>query len=399
MEAFKADRHFDLHNPSFLHSANQALEPHTSFWPLTRHVQSVSPSGLSPADHKQRPALTASVLCLCAGALGAQWGVAPDLSLGFNTCFAVKRWPEPERWMAVVREDLGLRHCQVSLDLFEPGLDLSMVMSAARSVARAAQRSDVVLHSSFTGLAGYSSNLLLHPDPEARRAARHWFERAIDLTAEMGVAGTGGFLGAFSASEATNTGLREQRIAELAEAMAGLSEHAARAGLSFLLFENMAVPRRVRSLHPRSTPPRRTRGRRPGAVDPLPGSGPPCALSTGTPSDDPLHWLGESWQHTPVIQIQQANRGGDFHWPFTPERNAEGLLSPQAVVESLVTAGADTSLFFEIIHPAEHPDDAVLDDLRQSVECWRAALAAAGCDRAGHGRERRVEGAGVDHVG
>jgi hypothetical protein len=273
-----------------------------------------------------------------------------------------------------------------------------MVMSAARSVAREAHRSDVVVHSSFTGLAGYSSNLLLHPDSEARRAARHWFERAIDLTAEMEVAGTGGFLGAFSASEATNAGLREQRIAELADAMAGLSEYAARAGLSFLLFENMAVPREFGHSVPEAH-----RLEELGAGGPVPwilclDLGHPCALSTGTPSDDPLHWLGESWQHTPVIQIQQANRDGDFHWPFTPERNAEGLLSPPAVVESLVAAGADTSLFFEIIHPAEHPDDAVLDDLHQSVECWRAALAGQDVI-VPDAVERRAEGAGVDHVG
>lgn len=300
--------------------------------------------------------------------------------------------------MAIVRETLGLRHCQVSLDLFEPGLDPSMAMSGARSVARAAQQSGVVLHSTFTGLAGYSSNLLLHPDPEARRAARHWFERAIDLTAEMGVAGTGGFLGAFSATEAADATWRRQRIAELADAMTWLSEYAARAGLSFLLFENMAVPREfghsIAEAH---------RIEEMGAGGPVPwvlclDLGHPSALATGTASDDPLRWLDEPWQHTPVIQIQQANRGGDHHWPFTPGRNREGLLSPRAVVESLVAAGTDASLFFEIMHPAEHPDDAVLDDLGQSVECWRAALAGQDVI-VPEVAERGVGGAGADHVG
>ena len=28
--------------------------------------------------------------------------------LGINTCFAVKRWPQPERWAALVRDELGL---------------------------------------------------------------------------------------------------------------------------------------------------------------------------------------------------------------------------------------------------------------------------------------------------
>src|SRR5258706_18230 len=29
------------------------------------------------------------------------------LHLGINTCFAVKRWPEPEQWLDIVREELG----------------------------------------------------------------------------------------------------------------------------------------------------------------------------------------------------------------------------------------------------------------------------------------------------
>jgi len=29
--------------------------------------------------------------------------------LGINTCFAVKRWPEPERWAEIVRSS-GVRH-------------------------------------------------------------------------------------------------------------------------------------------------------------------------------------------------------------------------------------------------------------------------------------------------
>ena len=103
--------------------------------------------------------------------------------------------------MAVVREELGLRHCQVSLDLFEPGTrPVDGHVGPLAPWPGPPNGLSVVLHSSFTGLAGYSSNLLLHPDPEARRASRHWFERAIDVTAEMGAAGTGGFLGAFSAT-------------------------------------------------------------------------------------------------------------------------------------------------------------------------------------------------------
>src|SRR5437870_2514312 len=40
-----------------------------------------------------------------------------DYALGINTCFAVKRWPRPQEWARVVREDLDLDLVQHSLDL------------------------------------------------------------------------------------------------------------------------------------------------------------------------------------------------------------------------------------------------------------------------------------------
>ena len=40
-----------------------------------------------------------------------------DVRLGINTCFAVKRWPRPIEWARVIRNDLGLRLVQHTLDL------------------------------------------------------------------------------------------------------------------------------------------------------------------------------------------------------------------------------------------------------------------------------------------
>ena len=39
--------------------------------------------------------------------------------LGINTCFAVKRWPQPERWARLVRDELRLDLVQHSLDLVD----------------------------------------------------------------------------------------------------------------------------------------------------------------------------------------------------------------------------------------------------------------------------------------
>ena len=43
-----------------------------------------------------------------------------EFTLGMNTCFAVKRWPEPEEWARIVAEEFGLKSVQFSFDLMDP---------------------------------------------------------------------------------------------------------------------------------------------------------------------------------------------------------------------------------------------------------------------------------------
>jgi hypothetical protein len=57
--------------------------------------------------------------------------------LGINNCFALKRWPRPEDWARVVREDLGLQLVELSLDLVE-GLDVPAERQRSIEVTRAA---------------------------------------------------------------------------------------------------------------------------------------------------------------------------------------------------------------------------------------------------------------------
>ena len=68
----------------------------------------------------------------------------------------------------------------------------------AEQVRAACAAAGLTLHSTFTGLAAYSSNLLLHPDPAARERARAWYRRVIDFTAAAGAGSTGGHIGAYS---------------------------------------------------------------------------------------------------------------------------------------------------------------------------------------------------------
>src|SRR5437660_6680813 len=167
----------------------------------------------------------------------------PDLHLGINTCFAVKRWPEPEQWLTIIKEELGLSCCQFSLDLVDPMLDEAAIDAYADAVREHAAATGIMLHSTFTGLAAYSWSLLLHPDSGMRDAAMRWYERAINFTARLGALGTGGHLGALSVRDVADEGRKQTLLAEIRERLEILSCYGAGRGLQFLLFENMAVPR------------------------------------------------------------------------------------------------------------------------------------------------------------
>src|SRR5271165_4154235 len=118
--------------------------------------------------------------------------------LGINNCFAVKRWPRPADWAQVVRDELGLDLVEISLDLVDDIGSPAERQRAAEHILDALSRYRLQADTTFTGLAAYSRNLLMHPDAERRRAALDWYLAVIDLTARLGARGTGGHVGAMS---------------------------------------------------------------------------------------------------------------------------------------------------------------------------------------------------------
>ena len=90
--------------------------------------------------------------------------------LGVNTCFAVKRWPRPADWAPIVRDRLGVGIVQHSLDLVDLDAGVERIAEQAAEIRDATDACGLEVHSTFTGLAAYSRNLLLDPDQRERRA-------------------------------------------------------------------------------------------------------------------------------------------------------------------------------------------------------------------------------------
>jgi sugar phosphate isomerase/epimerase len=295
------------------------------------------------------------------------------LELGVNDCFAVKRWPRPDDWGPLIRQQLDLQIVEHSFDLIEPATDAGRQAEAV-AVRRVVGTHGLRIHSTFTGLAAYSANLLLHPDPAAREAAEDWYRRAIAFTAAVGARATGGHVGAFTVSEWLDPALRQARWGGLQHSLEKLTAAARADGLDCLLVENLAAvrePSTMEMVRELLTNGDETHVPIRLCLD----VGHMCVPGTRGPDRDPYAWLRDLGRQAYEVQIQQSDAEGDHHWPFTPERNRLGRIDADRVIDALGEAGvAESTLILEVIPAFEQDDGAVLDDMRRSVDYWRDAM-------------------------
>ena len=298
------------------------------------------------------------------------------LELGINTCFAVKRWPLPREWASIVRDRLHLDLVELSFDTIDASAGSLDAEAAAVKVAAA--EFGLTLRSTFTGLAAYSSNMLLSPDAAARAGAADWFRRAIDFSGSVGAVATGGHVGAFSVTEWNEPKLRADRWAGLQGALRDLTAHAHDRGLRALLVENLAAarePSTMAMIRELLTDGDESHAAVSLALD----VGHMCVAGTSGDDRDPYAWLRQLGRSAFEVQLQQSDTEGDHHWPFTPEANRRGRVGADWVIDALGDSGVEElALVLEIIPPFEQEDESVIDDLVASVDYWREALVRRG---------------------
>lgn len=298
--------------------------------------------------------------------------------LGINNCFAVKRWPRPADWAAVVRDELGLDLVELSLDLIEDTDSPDGRERAADQITNALNGHGLTAPTLFTGLRAYSLNLLMDPDPGGRRRALDWYCGVVDLAARLGARGAGGHVGAMSVADWTDQARRAERWAGLRRDLAEIAARAKDAGLDYLLIENLASRREPSTIA--------------GVRDLLSDGddahvpirlcldvGHQCVPGTSGDDRDPYAWLARFGASLPEVQVQQTDGLADHHWPFTGEHTTTGLIEPGRVLDTLADAGAeDVMLMLEVIPPFEADDRQVIADLSESVRRWTHALGERG---------------------
>lgn len=94
-------------------------------------------------------------------------------------------------------------------------------------------------------------------------------------------------------------------------------------------------------------------------------------------------WVRRAGCYSPIIHLQQTDGKSSPHWTFTPENNRNGIVKPEAFLRALKASyeqpndpamppkcGEITLTFEPFIATAGNTFD-LLDDIAESVRCWR----------------------------
>ncbi len=294
-------------------------------------------------------------------------------TIGINLGFAINRFPEPEIWARIVREEFGLQEVQFVADLLNPFWPEDVVTAQREAVLEATAKYGIRVQSTFTS-AFTRVNHLMHPDPMQRAAWLKWFERYFAISAAFGAEASGSHFGIMSVTDESDPVLREERRQDAIRGWQHLTRVGRDLGLKYLLFEPMSCPREnawtvEETLELRD------------AVNADAAIPMEVCLDLGhaphPDQRDPVVWIRGTGAVSPVIHLQQTELGHSRHWPFTAEYNAIGVVQPDRMLDELAATGRDEfHLFLEISHRERWPDDTkVIADLAESAQCWIDAIA------------------------
>jgi D-erythrulose 1-phosphate 3-epimerase len=297
------------------------------------------------------------------------------IPFGVNLSFCVKRWVTPALWTRVVRERLDLDLVQFSFDLVDPAWPDDLLADLAADIRRHADDQGIAVHSAFIGLAHYTFNQMLHPEPRIRDVAEDWLRRAYRFAALAGITRVGGPLGAIASRTDGQEleAISEANYDDLVTRMLRLGEAASAEGLTELYVE----PTPVRREWP-WTPAHAAR-----MAGDIAGSRVPWkfCLDWGHGTFEPLYgryrgrmddWYDTLGPRIGAVHIQQTDFQYDRHWDFTEI----GRVDPQEVAAMHRETGLDDRpVFLEVFYPFERDDASILDAVSRSIALLKPVFA------------------------
>ncbi|MEW9095835.1 MAG: TIM barrel protein [Clostridiaceae bacterium] len=301
-----------------------------------------------------------------------------NIMLGMNTSFALNRYPLTEEWIDIIVDELGLKYVQFYFDMLDPVLiEENIRKKVCYEIREYGEKKGIEIINTATGAISHQTNFLLHPDRELRKSYINWYKKSIDQTKHMGCYSTGVYLGAFSMNDIKNEKRKNQLLEELIETMGELSVYADKQGLKELIIEPMSIPRE----YPSTIEETEYIFERLNKVSAVPiylnlDVGHLDITSKNQEDSDPYCWIKKLIHKSKILHLQQTDKSGSHHRPFTEENNKKGIIDGVKVVETIESTEVENIyLIMELFYKAYgFNDEIVIPSLKESVDYWKGIL-------------------------
>ena len=294
-------------------------------------------------------------------------------TLSVNTNPFVNRFAETEDLIATLSDEVGIGHIQLVHEFINPSWKAATIKRLTDRMARACVAKRAKITSIMTGPYG-RLNHFAHPDAEVRQYYVDWFKGMADIAGDLGAPAIGTQFGIFTFKDYDDAARRDELMKIALNCWRDVAEHARARGLTWLFWEPMSVGRELGH----------TLKDTQALQDWIDAAHLPIPLkpmvdidhgdvTSPNPADvDPFAWAKDFATQSPIIHIKQStmNKGG--HWPFTAQYNANGRITPEALIAAVrAGGGTDNELCLELAFREREPTDrSVVAAIRDSVAYW-----------------------------
>ena len=294
--------------------------------------------------------------------------------IGVNLGFAVNRYPEPNDWIPIVAEDIGVKRVQFVADLLNPALPGTLRARKVSEINRLCELYDIKIESAFTG-AFTRVNHFGSEDPEIRAYWVKWYKDYIAQSADLGASSFGGHPGILSIKNDQNPQSRLDLLSRVVEAWNELMQFASDLGYKSAAWEPMSISREIGH----TLEDARTLQNMFNSVSKEIGI---CydldhgdLVSHNSSDLDPVEWIAEFSSEIKMLHLKQTTKDRRRNMSFTKLNNEIGTVDGRTILSALSNSNVSTcTLFLELGFRERNPDDQnVLNEIRESVDYWKSS--------------------------
>jgi D-erythrulose 1-phosphate 3-epimerase len=295
------------------------------------------------------------------------------ISLSVNTNPLVNRFAEPEEFVSVLTDEIGVSRIQLVHEFINPSWEVKTIKRLTERMAKAITHKNAKITSAMTGPYG-RLNHFGHPDKEVRDYYSKWFKTFVNIAGDLNCPSIGTQFAILTFKDHDDAQRYRSSMDIALDCWQELADHAKARGLKYLFWEPMSVSREIGHTIAATHEIQHWIDRANLALPLVPmididhGD-----VSSADPRDvDPYAWVESFAKRSPIIHIKQStmNKGG--HWPFTSLHNETGRITPEKLLKALKAGGGtDNELCLELAFREREPADrSVVSALRESVAYW-----------------------------